>query len=238
MANQTLKYHSDDIECVSLLYRCENADAGTIMLVPAFDGMTNFIKSYAQQVVAAGYHAMVVDMYGDGIALDSFDESVKHFHLLFNDRSKARTRILDAFKQLCQQDAINSDKIAIMGFCAGGMYALDLARAGADVKAAVCLHGVLAAPEGLPMHDISAKILILHGYDDFSIPPENLHVIAKEMNDKNVDWQFVFFGHTKHSFTEPGSENFGPKDGPRQYNADSARRAWTYCQDLFAEVLA
>lgn len=236
MQAKTLQYHIDGVDCVSKLFLHSQPKRPTIMIVPAFDGMTEFFHDYAAKVVAAGFNALLVDMYGDSKALDDFDACVAEIQPFFADRSKTALRMNAALEALKTQPEIDSSQVAAIGFCFGGMCALDLARAGADIKAAVSFHGVLTAPEHSTDAKITAKVLLLHGYEDSSVPPEQLHDIGKEMTEKNVDWQFVFFGNTKHSFTEPGSENFGPKNGPRQYNADSARRAWTYCQHLLHEV--
>ncbi len=57
------------------------------------------------------------------------------------------------------------DQIVVAGYCFGGQCALDLARSGADIAAAVSFHG-LFDPPGLPPQKIGAKVVAYHGWDD------------------------------------------------------------------------
>ena len=97
---------------------------------------------------------------------------------------------------------IDAHRIAIMGFCFGGLCALDLARSDADIRGAVSFHGMLK-PSGLTEPKVRAKVLMLHGYDDPMAPPEDVLAIAKEFTDAGADWQLHAYGHTVHAFTNP-----------------------------------
>ena len=52
---------------------------------------------------------------------------------------------------------------AAIGYCFGGSNVLDLARAGADVQAVVCVHGILATPMPARKGEIKAAVFVLHG---------------------------------------------------------------------------
>ena len=99
-------------------------------------------KDYAK----LGYAAFVVDLYGDGVVYDKFEDCVsvtEHFE----NRDMLKGKLLGALDALKSHEVVNSSKIAIMGFCFGGLCALDLARSGADILGAVSIHGALAAPD-------------------------------------------------------------------------------------------
>lgn len=84
----------------------------------------------------------------------------------------------------------------------------------ADVKGVVGLHSAFAAlPDDVKRGDFQAKVLILNGYDDPQVGPDQLAVFHKELNAHKVDWQYVFFGGTQHAYTEPNASDIG---GPKR----------------------
>ena len=153
------------------------------------------------------------------------------------DRAMTRDKMLSIYEKFKVLDVVDANNIAIFGFCLGGLCALDLARAGADIKGAVSIHGALVAPN-LSENKIQAKILVLNGYEDPQVPPEQLADFAKEMNQDKVDWQCHFYGYTKHAFTDPHAAQIGAASMGREYNAVSAARAHQATQNFLEEIFA
>lgn len=67
---------------------------------------------------------------------------------LKNDRGLLRKRMQAGLDQLLSQADVSLDtsKIATFGFCFGGCCSLELARTGAELKAAISFHGTLDTP--------------------------------------------------------------------------------------------
>ena len=128
---------------------------------------------------------------------------------------------------------VNVDQIAAIGFCFGGLCALDLARSGASLKGVVSFHGLLNKPEALPTQPMIAKILVLHGYDDPMVTPDAVRDFADEMNHAKVDWQIHMYGHTQHAFTNPlaHDETLG-----LQYHAVASQRSKQSMVNFLAEI--
>src|SRR5206468_2643497 len=101
-----------------------------------------------------------------------------------------------------------------LGF--GGQCALDLARSGADIAAAVSFHG-LFDPPGLPPEKIKAKVVAFHGWDDPMVPPDKVVALGQELTEAGSDWQIHAYGNVAHGFTNPKAHEIGI-DGVR-YNA-------------------
>ena len=207
-----------------------------VMVCHAFEGRNDLACEYAQKIAELGYVGFAVDMYGDGQVANDLDGCLAIMMPFFEDRAKLRQRILAAFEAAKTIPVADEDKMAAMGFCFGGMCALDLARSGADIKGAVSIHGVFAAPENVSREAITAKVLALHGYQDPQIPPEQLTDFANEMNDAGVDWQVVFYGNGKHAFTDPHASEIGPPEMGREFNQLLADRAWRASKDFFEEI--
>jgi dienelactone hydrolase len=128
---------------------------------------------------------------------------------------------------------VDARRIATMGFCFGGLCALDLARSDAEIRGAVSIHGLLK-PSGFTEPKIRAKVLMLHGYDDPLAPPDEVLAVAKEFTAAGADWQLHAYGQVVHAFTNPLAQN---RAGGMQYDEAGDRRSWHALEEFLAEVL-
>ena len=183
-------------------------------------------------MAANGYIGFVLDNYGDGAQPETTEERQAALTVFMEDRSLLLGRLKAGIKAASSQDEVDETHLATMGFCFGGLCALDMARAGLDLKAAISFHGLLGAPD-LPKKKIKAKVLIAHGWDDPMAPPSDVMKICEDMTNANCDWRLQAFGQTTHAFMNPAADD--PKNG-LQYNADTERRAWNATLELLDEV--
>ncbi len=174
-----------------------------VLVIHDWSGRNAFACQQADLLADLGYVGFAVDMYGEGRTGQTVEEKTALMQEVASDRLFLRDRIraaLDAVKALDQVDA---QRVAAIGFCFGGLCALDLARSGASVRGVVSFHGLLDKPETIPNQPIQAKILALHGYDDPMVKPHQVNEFCQEMTAAGVDWQVHMYGHTKHAFTNP-----------------------------------
>ena len=115
----------------------------------------------------------------------------------------------------------------------GGLCALDLARIGTDIKGAISIHGLFNAPGNTG--NVSAKVLVLHGWDDPMATPDSVLALATEMSEAGADWQIHAYGGTVHAFTNPAADN---AEMGTVYSADADRRSWTALRDFLQELFA
>ncbi len=198
-------------------------------------GLNDYPKHRAEQLAELGYVAFCLDMYGKGIIATTMDEAKAQVGKLYGNRALVRARAQAGLEQLKQQKNVDPNKIAVIGYCFGGMCALELARGGADVKGTVSFHGALNTPTPTDAKSIKGKVLVLHGADDPNVKPEEVAAFEQEMRDAKVDWQLVAYGNTVHAFTNPAAGN-DPSKG-MAYNADSDRRSWEAMKAFFNEIL-
>ncbi|MCF7806664.1 MAG: dienelactone hydrolase family protein [Simkaniaceae bacterium] len=205
-----------------------------VLIFPAFAGRDQFACDMARTIAKLGYVGFAVDMYGKGIHPSTRREMSEHMMLFVDDRQKLRQRVLSAYETLKKLKVVDAHRIASIGFCFGGLCSLDLARCGVDLKAAVCFHGILA---GLPLeiksHQIKAKILICHGYDDPQIPRKQIASVQEEMTAQKVDWQLLMHGQTMHGFTNPEAQDI---DFGILYHPIASKRSYAAMEALFKEV--
>src|SRR5690606_12960269 len=125
-------------------------------------------------------------------------------------------------------------RMAAIGFCFGGLCALDLARRGAPLRGVVSFHGLLNAPPPVAA-TVRARVLALHGYDDPMAPPEAAVAFAREMTERGADWQLHAYGHTRHAFTNPHAADH---ELGLVFNERAATRSWRSMGAFLDECLA
>src|SRR5690606_38816127 len=114
-----------------------------------------------------------------------------------------RRRLRAGLKALASLSEAEGLSFAAIGFCMGGQAALELARDGAPLFAAVSLHGLLDT--GLPAEPggIAARILVCHGDADPMIPRSQVLAFWEEMDAARANWHFHSYSGVKHGFTNP-----------------------------------
>ncbi len=206
-----------------------------VLIAHNWAGQTDADNTIAARLAALGYVGIAIDVYGKGVRGELTGDNSHLMGPWMADRAALRERLLAAVAAAAAHPAVDPARIAMIGYCFGGMCALDVARSGdARVKAAVSFHGVYA-PTGLAAEPITTKVLVLHGWDDPMTPPDATVALAHELNAAGADWQIYAYGHTMHAFTFPEANS--PASGIA-YNADADRRSWSAMTGLLAEVFA
>jgi len=132
---------------------------------------------------------------------------------------------------------VNSEKIAAIGYCFGGGIVLQMARMGENLKGVVSFHGSLGTSVPAKEGEIKAKVLVCHGAEDPFVSPEGVQAFKEEMDAANVDYEFISYPATFHSFTNPEADEFGKKFNlPLAYNKASDDASWAKMQEFFSEI--
>jgi dienelactone hydrolase len=181
-----------------------------------------------------GYVAFALDYHGDGKPLEDRQQMMARIGEFREDPARARAVGLAGLDVLCAEPRTDRAKLAAIGYCFGGTLSFELARGGADLKAAVGFHAGLGTARPEDARNITGKVLALIGADDPIVPNEQRRAFEEEMTAGGVDWQLVVYGGAVHSFTNPRAANI---DLPGiAYHEPTDRRSWQAMLDLFAEV--
>lgn len=205
----------------------------TVILIPTVMGVTNLEIGFGRQLVELGYNAFVADLFGKEFRGASRDTMFGEMNRLKSDRAALRRRMLHVLELAQGLDEVKSDQIVVAGYCFGGMCALDLARAGVDIAAAVSFHG-LFDPPGLAEEKIKAKVVAFHGWDDPMVTPDKVVALGHELTAAGSDWQIHAYGNVGHGFTNPHASEL--KIDGVAYNALAAERSWTSFINLLEEL--
>ena len=227
-----LEFDGDQLESVLVSRRDDQRRPG-VVLFPTVAGVSELELGFARDLVHLGYSAFVADLYGRQFRGAERPVLKQQMDRLRADRAGLRRRLLAVLDSARGQDAVESDSVAVAGYCFGGMCALDVARSGADIAAAVAFHG-LFDPPGLPPEPIKGKVVAFHGWDDPMVPPDKVVALATELTAAGADWQIHAYGHTAHGFTNPNADATGIPGV--HYNATAAERSWTAFVNFLEEL--
>jgi dienelactone hydrolase len=205
-----------------------------VVLFPDARGMGEAAQDCARRLASEGYVALVADLYGQATFAAELTQAVRLMNELRADVERWRQRARAALEALASQASVDRGKLAAIGYCFGGSTALELARSGADLKAAVSFHGGLASPRLEDAANIKARVLVCHGAADPLVPPEQVAAFVVEMGKAPVDWELHSYAGVVHGFTNPEADNAGTP--ALAYNAAADRSSWQAMLALFRET--
>jgi dienelactone hydrolase len=235
MSRQTpvpLDFEGEELEGV-FVGRRDSQARPTVMFVPTVMGVSDLEIGFGRQLVELGYNAFVADIFGKKFRGSPRDVMFGEMTKLGNDRVALRRRLLAIVEQVRGLPEAEGGKLVVAGFCFGGKCALDVARTGTDIAAAVAFHGLLDPPDW-PTEKIKGKVVAFHGWDDPMAPPEHVVALGKELTEAGADWQIHAYGNVRHGFTNPKAGEIG-LDAVR-YDALAAERSWTSFVSLLEEL--
>ena len=233
----TFTYSDDDTVCEGTIVLPDgDGPHPAVLIAHNWSGQTAADDEVARRLAAMGYAGIAIDVYGKGVRGDPMGDNSALMGPFMADRAMLRRRLFAAIDAAAAHDAIDGERLTMIGYCFGGLCALDVARA-ADprVKAAASFHGVYTPPALGAQPKITATVLVLHGWDDPMTPPDATVALAHELNAAEADWQLHAYGRTMHAFTAPQAN--APERG-LMYSATADRRSWQALTDLLAEALA
>lgn len=232
-----VEYEHDGVELEGYM-AWDDAAAGPrpgVLVSHAWAGRSPNECAKAEQLAELGYTGFALDLYGKGVLGTTYEENSALMQPFLDDRALLQSRLKAALAALNAQPEADESRAAAIGYCFGGLCALDLARCRAGIRGAVSFHGLFSRPENLEPGPIDASVLILHGWDDPMAPPEQVLGVAKEMTEAGADWQLHAYGGTMHAFSTPGAAD---PDNGIQYNQNADRRSWRSATDFLEELFA
>ena len=235
LQTKEIEYQAGDTLCRGFIAYDNNLiqPKPCILIAHDWTGRSNAVCEKAKQLATMGYVGFAVDMYGNAKLGHTNEEKKALLSPIIENRAQVTMRMLAAYQTATTLSSVDNNRIAAIGYCFGGLCALDLARSGANVSGVISFHGLLTAPAQTTCEKIRAKILVLHGYDDPLVPPTQVQAFASEMTLKKADWQIHMYGHTQHSFTNPEANDI---EMGLHYNEKADRRSWMSAELFFNEI--
>jgi dienelactone hydrolase len=205
-----------------------------VLIIHQWTGLTDYEKGRADQIAKElGYVALAADIYGDADKPADMSGAGKAAGKYKADRKLYDARVKAGLDALARQPGVDKTRLAVIGYCFGGMGALDAARIHLPVKGVVSFHGSLEY-EAKERQPLQAAVLVLHGADDPYENAEKVAALEAEMRERKADCQVVLYSGAVHAFTQPMAGNDNSKGAA--YNAAADRRSWQAMRGFFAEI--
>ena len=210
-----------------------------IFMQPDWKGVCADTIGQARTVAGKDYVVLMADMFGAGYGdkpktqpeLAAGMRAV-HDNLPFTIScgSKAYAALL---AEANKAGLVDPAKIVAIGYCAGGGFALEQARAGADFRGLVVFHVTNPNPAqaGTPCN-IKGRVLAIHGSADPVTPKPMMDAFEQELTGAKVDWQIMTFGGAVHSFCDPTANA-----GPTRYDEKLCRKSYAMMREFIAETV-
>lgn len=174
------------------------------MLVHGGAGLDDHARQQAHRYAELGYVVLACDMLGRDVTGGPRERVVRFLTELRDDPDRLVRRARAGLDLLSRVHAVD-ERMAVVGFCFGGLAALQLARSGAPIAAAISIHGSLATSVRAGSGQVRARLLVCHGAMDPHVPLSDVTAFAEEMNAAGADWQLNMYGGAQHGFTHIGA---------------------------------
>jgi dienelactone hydrolase len=241
-AGETVTYMDGDVKLEGYLARAQNDQTGhpspIVLIIHQWKGLTAYERMRADMLAQLGYNAFAIDMYGQGVRPTQDADAGTEAGKYKSDPALAHKRIQAALDYAHTLKAVDTTRIAVIGYCFGGGMALEAARMGAnDVKAVVSFHGDLSTKDPVTKTGvIKASIQVNHGAEDPHVTQAQVATFEQEMRTAGADWMLTQYSGAVHSFTQKDAGN-DPSKGAA-YNEKADLRSWNSATDFLRIALA
>jgi dienelactone hydrolase len=207
-----------------------------VLVIHEWWGHNQHARDQALRLARAGYVGLAVDMYGKGKTTTHPEDAQKFVAEATSDAARIRARF-DAGRALLQgRPQVDRKRIAAIGYCFGGMVALEMAREGADLAAVATFHAGIRPPATpAAKGKVKAAILVQTGGADPMVSPEALAGLEREMKAAGARIEVISYPGVKHSFTNPDAGKAGME--ALAYDADADARSWAAMLAFFKRTL-
>jgi len=203
-----------------------------VLVVHEWWGLNDYARGRAEDLAKLGYVAFALDMYGEGKVTEHPTQAMEWSGTVRSNAEKWRSRALSGLEVLKQQETVDADKLAAIGYCFGGSTVIQLAYAGAPLKGVVSFHGALTPPD--PDVKVVPQVLVCTGGADSFVPAAQVDAFVFGMEEAKANYLVTVFGGARHGFTNPGAGQYGIENIAYDKSAD--QRSWAHMQLFFDEL--
>lgn len=208
-------------------------DAPAVLVIHENRGLTDWVRSFADQVAAAGYLAVAPDLLSE---FDDEHERTGDFES--DDAARSAIYELDADRVTADLHAVrahiagmpSSDgRVVVAGFCWGGSQSFRFATNSDDLAAALVFYGT-APDDEAPYSAISAPVYGFYGGDDQRVNA-TIPATHERMSAHQKPYEIEIYEGAGHAFMRSG-------DDPNEAGANKIARdqAWERLTRILSEL--
>jgi carboxymethylenebutenolidase len=206
----------------------ENRIAPGVVVIQEWWGLNDQIKGVADKLAAAGYRALVPDLFRGKVALEA--QEAEHLMNSLNFGDAAGQDVRGAVQYL---KASGSPKVGVTGFCMGGALTLLAAVNVPELDAAVVWYGVPPL-EYVDASKIKIPLMGHFGIRDTVFPIATVDELEKKLRQSGVTFEFFRYD-AKHAFANETADS--KKLDFLKYDAKAAELAWQRTVEFLAKHL-
>ena len=206
----------------------QNAKAPGIVVIQEWWGLNDQIKGVADKLAAAGYRALVPDLYRGKVALQ--EHEAEHLMNGLNFGDAAGQDIRGAVQYL---KTLGSPKVGVTGFCMGGALTLLAAVNVPELNAAVVWYG-FPPLEYVDASKIKIPLLGHYAIHDTPFPIAKVDELEKKLREAKVAFEFHRYD-AKHAFANETADSKGL--AYLKYDPKAAQVAWQRTVDFLGKQL-
>jgi dienelactone hydrolase len=176
-----------------------------VLMVHRWDGMSAITQKNTEMYARLGYVAFAPDIfgYGQGVLPKDIKERAHHMGIYVKDRPLLRARTQAGLDVLAKSAMVNADRLGLVGYCFGGLVAVEMGYAGAPLRGMVGIHGSYQNHDPNGAKNVKGRFLILHGAEDKPAPIERVHEVIEQLRTAKVGFQYELYSGANHGFSEP-----------------------------------
>jgi len=214
-----------------IVYPERSTRAPVVIVIHEIYGLTDWIRSVADQLAADGFIALAPDVLSgkgpDGGDTDSFGSRDAVVGAMRKLSREEVTTLLNAIRDYGIKLPAATEKYGSIGFCWGGSTSFAYATAQPELNAAVVYYGT--APDAADLGKINAPVLGFYGGDDARVNA-GIPAAETELKDLGKSYEHHIYEGAGHGFLRAQDD----RDGA---NMRATQQAWPRTVAFFRQHL-
>lgn len=180
----------------------------SIIVIHENRGLTDWVRSFADQMAAAGYLAIAPDLLSEFSAdkekTSSFENSDAARDAIYQLQPDQVTQDLQAVQEYIANAPSSNGKTVVMGFCWGGSQTFRFATNDDEVEAALVFYGS-APEEASEIAKIEAPVYGFYGENDQRINA-GIPGTEKLMQEAGKNYEYEIYAGAGHAYMRQGDD--------------------------------
>ncbi len=204
-----------------------------ILVIHENRGLTDWVRSFADQLAAAGYIAVAPDLLSgfssDKDRTSDFANSDEARNAIYQLNPDQVTKDLKEVQEYVQQIEASNGKLAVVGFCWGGTQCFRYATNSPELDAALVFYG--SSPKEInEIRKISAPVYGFYGGNDERIDA-GIPETEQLMKEAGKKYESVIYPGAGHAYMRMGDDPNGLKE-----NIEARNKSWERMKKILANL--
>lgn len=201
VATREVAYDADGLTMVGHLARPDGEGPWPAVLI-GHDGigLNDFQRRRADHLAERGYAALAMDYHGGQWYGGDPEAMLARVLPLIADPDRMLAIGRAALDVLLAVPGVDPDRLAALGYGAGGTIVLELTRAGVPFRGVAVVHPGLPTARSDDWAAVTGTFLLATGSEDPLCTPAQVLDFSRALQHAGVDWRVHVYGGAEHAF--------------------------------------